>query len=118
MYEPPKPIGRLHSTDGSEVARLIGVVKGAGSPAWTRRRALHLPRILPALQKVMSEDYQLLLVKATTATNRTESIGILAKILANDSGKNFVSHLDRKDGESCIEILDHVSATQPWFILI
>ena len=61
----------------------------------------------------MSEDYQLLLVKATTATDRTESIGILTKILGEDSGKNFVSHLDRKDGEPCIEILDHASPIHP-----
>ena len=57
----------------------------------------------------MSEDYQQLLVKATTATDRAESVAILAKILADRGGRDFISRLDPKDVESCIEILDHVS---------
>ena len=57
----------------------------------------------------MSEGHQQLLAEATTATDRAKSIRVLAKILADDGGKDFISCLDRKDGESCIEILDHVS---------
>lgn len=57
----------------------------------------------------MFEDYQQLLVDATSAADKTESVRILAKILAGEDGRDFVSRLDLKDGEMCIEILDHVS---------
>ena len=57
----------------------------------------------------MSENYEQLLVRATTATEKAESVKILTKILADKGGRDFISRLDRKNGESCIEILDHVS---------
>ena len=57
----------------------------------------------------MFEDYQQLLADATNATDKAESVRILAKILAGQDGKDFVTRLDPKDGETCIEILDHVS---------
>lgn len=57
----------------------------------------------------MSEDYRELLVKATSATDKAESVGILAKILEGEGGKDFILGLGREDGESCIEILDYVS---------
>lgn len=61
----------------------------------------------PTPVKVMSEAYQKLLAEATSATDETESIRILAKILVDEGGKDFVSSLDPKDGETCIKILDH-----------
>jgi len=40
---------------------------------------------------------------------KAESTRILAEILANREGRNFISSLTRKDAELCIEVLTHVS---------
>lgn len=82
-------------------------------PTGTRKRATTPSPFLFTPVKIMSEDYQQLLVEATTATDRAESIRTLVKILADDGGKDFISRLDRKDGELCIEILDQVSGIHP-----
>jgi hypothetical protein len=57
----------------------------------------------------MSGDHRQLLAQATSSSDKAESVRILAQILDNEGGKDFVSRLGREDGESCIEILDHVS---------
>ena len=57
----------------------------------------------------MSEYYPQLLVEATTATDSAQSVRVLTEILASEGGRDFISRLDRKDGEPCIEILDRVS---------
>ena len=59
---------------------------------------------------VMSEDYRQLLAQATGASDQTESVEILAKILAGEGGKKFILwQLNRKEVEWCMEILDQVS---------
>ena len=63
--------------------------------------------LIPA--NVMSEDYRQLLAQATSASEKAESVEILAKILAGEGGKDFISQLNREDGEWCIEILDQAS---------
>ena len=56
-----------------------------------------------------AETPKQLLVEATTATDSAQSIRVLTQLLANKGGRDFISRLDRKDGEPCIEILDRVS---------
>ena len=46
--------------------------------------------------------------------NRAESVQILVGILVHEEGGDFFSHLERKDTELCIEILDHVSHCSPY----
>lgn len=57
----------------------------------------------------MAGYYPRLLAKATSAGDKDDSVGILAGILADRSGKDFILDLDREEGEPCIEILDYVS---------
>ena len=58
---------------------------------------------------VMAENYRQLLAQAISASDKAESVKILAKILAGEGGKGFISRLNRKDGEQCMEILDQAS---------
>ncbi|KAF9647913.1 kinase-like protein [Thelephora ganbajun] len=55
----------------------------------------------------MSEDYRQLWGKVTCTTDKAESVQTLAKILADEGGRGFISHLTQEDGELCVEILDH-----------
>ena len=57
----------------------------------------------------MAKDYQRLWNDVTHAIDETESVRILAEILVDKKGRAFISRLERRDAELCIEILDHVS---------
>jgi len=57
----------------------------------------------------MAQVYQYLWKGVTSATDETQAVQTLAKILADKEGRAFISHLDRKDAEFCVEILDNVS---------
>ena len=59
--------------------------------------------------EVRPKDYQQLWKEVTSATEEAKSIRILATILADKEGGTFVTQLERKDIELCIEILDRVS---------
>ena len=58
----------------------------------------------------MSEDHhRQLLTQAIDANDKAESVGILARILADKGGRDYILRANRQDAESCIEILDYVS---------
>ena len=56
----------------------------------------------------MAKDYQRLWKEVTSAIDEAKSVRTLAEILVNKEGRAFISRLERKDAELCIEILDHV----------
>jgi len=57
----------------------------------------------------MATDFNGQWKKARTATDETESVRILTKILSSKEGRTSVFNLEPQDAEFCIEILDHVS---------
>ena len=58
----------------------------------------------------MTKDYQQIWKDITNNPNdEAKAIRTLAEILTDKEGRDFISHLDRKDAELCIEILDQVS---------
>ena len=59
--------------------------------------------------EVIPKDYRKLWAKVTDATDEATSIRILAEILTDKQGGTFVTQLERRDAEFCIEILDYVS---------
>jgi len=61
----------------------------------------------------MAQDYQDLWTHVTNTADEAQAAQILAKILADKEGRDFISRLDKKNVESCIEILDNVSHDLP-----
>jgi hypothetical protein len=57
----------------------------------------------------MCKDHQQILAKGTNSIDRAESIGIWPEASVDEDGRDSTSHLDHKEGESCIEFLNHVS---------
>ena len=57
----------------------------------------------------MTKDYQQLWKHVTSATDEAKATRTLAEILADQEGRAFISRLERKDAELCIDILDRVS---------
>jgi len=57
----------------------------------------------------MTKDHQRLWKGVANATDKAQAVQILADILADHEGRAFISRLDSKDAEPCIEILDDVS---------
>lgn len=57
----------------------------------------------------MSEDYRRLWKDVADTIDETKAIRTLSAILADKEGNTFVSRLERKDAELCIEILGRVS---------
>ena len=59
----------------------------------------------------MVKDHQQLWEDITTSRTAYEAKAVptLIEILADKEGRDFISRLERKDAESCIEILGHVS---------
>ena len=53
-------------------------------------------------------DYQRLWKEVTSAIDEAKAVRTLAEILAEKEGRKFISRLERRDAELCIEILDHV----------
>ena len=96
-------------TDGSGVPRIVGAVDVQFAHHGQENVRPRVFLALLTLLKVMSEGYRRLLAKATRATDEADSVGILARILADEGGKGYILGVDRRDAESCIEILDHVS---------
>jgi hypothetical protein len=69
-----------------------------------------------AKREVTVKDYQRLWKNVTNTTDEGKAIRILAEILADKEGRAFISRLERKDAELCIEMLDHVSR-DPYLLL-
>jgi len=61
------------------------------------------------MTKYEMKDYVQLWKGATTAVDKARAVRALAEILAGPKGRVFASHLDSKDAELCVEILDQVS---------
>ena len=61
------------------------------------------------LRRVMAKDYGQLWKDVTHAIDEVQAVQTLAEILADKEGGTFISRLDNKDAELCIEILDCVS---------
>ena len=57
----------------------------------------------------MAKDYQRLWKDVTSVTDGSKAVRTLAGILVDKEGRAFISRLERKEAELCIEILDHVS---------
>jgi len=57
----------------------------------------------------MAQDYQDLWTHVTNTDDEAQAAQILAKILADKEGRDFISRLDKENVESCIKILDNVS---------
>jgi hypothetical protein len=57
----------------------------------------------------MAKDYGQLWHGATTTTDESKAVRNLVAILSDKEGRSFISRLERKKAELCIEILDHVS---------
>ena len=56
----------------------------------------------------MVKNYQRLWEQVTSGIDEAKSVRTLAEIVVDREGRAFVSRLERKDAELCIEILDHV----------
>ena len=56
----------------------------------------------------MAKNYQRLWEEVTRGIDEAKSVRTLAEIVVDKEGRAFVSRLERKDAELCIEILDHV----------
>jgi len=57
----------------------------------------------------MARDYQRLWTGVTSATDGVQAVQALAGILTDKDGRTFISRLDSKDAELCVEILHDVS---------
>jgi hypothetical protein len=57
----------------------------------------------------MAKDYLRLWKRVASTTDEAKAVRTLAEILADREGRTFISRLERKDVELCIEILDRVS---------
>ena len=57
----------------------------------------------------MVNGYQQLWKGIASGTNEAEAVSVLAKVLADEEGRGFISLLERKEAELCIGILDRVS---------
>ena len=57
----------------------------------------------------MAKDYQRLWKDVTGTKDEGKAVRTLAEILVDKEGRSFISNLERKDAELCIEILDQVS---------
>ena len=59
----------------------------------------------------MAKNYPQLWKDITTSRTiyEVKAVRTLARILADNEGRVFISSLKRKDAELCIEVLDHVS---------
>ncbi|KAF9789243.1 kinase-like domain-containing protein [Thelephora terrestris] len=53
-----------------------------------------------------NKDFQPLWKGVTRASDETSTVLALAKILVEKEGRDFILHLDRKDAEFCIDVLD------------
>jgi hypothetical protein len=58
----------------------------------------------------MAKDYGKLWKDVTATAGEGEAVRILVEILLEKEGRAFISHLERKKAELCIEILDHVGS--------
>lgn len=58
----------------------------------------------------MVKDYRQLWDGALNATAEAESVSTVLEILADKEGRTFISSLDSKYAELCIEYLDQVSS--------
>ena len=57
----------------------------------------------------MAKDHKRLWARVSSATGESKAVRTLTEILADRDGRIFISRLERKDAELCIDILDHVS---------
>jgi len=57
----------------------------------------------------MAKVYQQLWKGAVSAIDKAQAAQTLAEILTEKDGRVFISRLDSKGTESCVEILDNVS---------
>ena len=57
----------------------------------------------------MVKDYRRLWKDVTNTIDEARAVRTLADILADKEGRTFISRLEHKDAELCIEILDRVS---------
>ena len=57
----------------------------------------------------MAKDYQQLWKDLIDTTDDGKAVRVMAEILVDKEGRLFVSRLEKKDTDFCIEILDIVS---------
>jgi hypothetical protein len=56
----------------------------------------------------MAKSYQRLWKDFTNASSEAKAVRALAEILTDKEGRTFISNLELRDAELCIEILDRV----------
>lgn len=54
-------------------------------------------------------DFAELWTRVTRTPDKAEAVRTLAEILAQRKGRTFISRLEHKEAELCIEVLDYVS---------
>ena len=57
----------------------------------------------------MTKNYQRLWKDVASTIDEAKAVRTLAEILADTEGRAFISRLERKHAELCIDILDRVS---------
>ena len=67
-------------------------------------------------RRTMAKNYQRLWEEVARGTDEAKSVRTLAGIVADKEGRAFISRLERKDAELCIEILDHVGRPSHFFL--
>ena len=67
------------------------------------------PMTLHSPRQTTAKDYQQLWKDVTNTSDEGKAVRALAEIVLDEEGMTFISHLEPKDAELCIEILDHVS---------
>ena len=71
---------------------------------------IHIHLILGTTsRRSMAKDYLQLWKEVASATDEGKAVRTLAEVLVDKEGRAFISCLERRDAELCIEILDHVS---------
>ena len=90
---PVKSVGQvIGMVDGTEPVRMLAASTHPDGP-----------------QRAISRDYWQLWKDITDTFDEAKAVRILVNILDDKEGRTFVSCLERKDAELCIEILGHVS---------
>jgi hypothetical protein len=71
---------------------------------------VHPPSTRPSRPlRTMAKDYRRLWEDITSTSDEGKAVRTLAEIVLDEEGRSFISNLQRKDAELCIEVLDLVS---------
>ena len=89
--------------------RVPRVIRIADATCYSDLSLIPPPSFQLSIQLLMAKDYQRKWQDITDTIDEAKAVRILAEVLVDKEGRAFISRLDRKDAELCIEILDLVS---------